>query len=249
MYYGKVRVLAGTGFKASAFSENGNIINFDSSKGSLISDEFTMMPDEYGLSKLKDVSANDFITYDGDTNKIDINPKDNYGKQVNKEDYINYNPEDNKAEYLSSLEGAGFDIKISNIRTKDFSTENINYSSKNSYIRLENVDGYIVYQWEVTEGVTTENIEIPEDLKLANGKYVLKVSLANYAEEGKTEMVSTAEYDNIFVYDYSDKMTEAFGINSVSTKINFTAKDEYENTEVLHMKVLKKQVIIISREH
>lgn len=62
-------------------------------------------------------------------------------------------------------------------------------------------------------------------------KYVLKVSLANYAEEGKTEMVSTAEYDNIFVYDYSDKMTEAFGINSVSTKINFTAKDEYENTE------------------
>lgn len=231
MYYGKVRVLAGTGFKASAFSENGNIINFDSSKGSLISDEFTMMPDEYGLSKLKDVSANDFITYDGDTNKIDINPKDNYGKQVNKEDYINYNPEDNKAEYLSSLEGAGFDIKISNIRTKDFSTENINYSSKNSYIRLENVDGYIVYQWEVTEGVTTENIEIPEDLKLANGKYVLKVSLANYAEEGKTEMVSTAEYDNIFVYDYSDKMTEAFGINSVSTKINFTAKDEYENTE------------------
>lgn len=53
-----------------------------------------MMPDEYGLSKLKDVSANDFITYDGDTNKIDINPKDNYGKQVNKEDYINYNPED-----------------------------------------------------------------------------------------------------------------------------------------------------------
>lgn len=70
-----------------------------------------MMPDEYGLSKLKDVSANDFITYDGDTNKIDINPKDNYGKQVNKEDYINYNPEDNKAEYLSSLEGAGFDIK------------------------------------------------------------------------------------------------------------------------------------------
>ena len=37
--------------------------------------------------------------------------KDNYGKQVNKEDYINYNPEDNKAEYLSSLEGAGFDIK------------------------------------------------------------------------------------------------------------------------------------------
>ena len=39
---------------------------------------------------------------------------------------------------------------------------------------------------------------------------MLKVSLANYAEEGKTEMVSTAEYDNIFVYDYSDKMTEAF---------------------------------------
>ena len=43
--------------------------------------------------------------------------------------------------------------------------------------------------------------------------------------------MTTETYDNIYVYNYSDKMTEAFGIDSVSTKIDFTAKDQHIDDE------------------
>jgi len=68
-----------------------------------------------------------------------------------------YNPEDYQPEYLSSLKNAKFSFKISNIRTNDFVTEDINYNSENTYIKLKNIDtGKYVYQWQLATGVTTD---------------------------------------------------------------------------------------------
>jgi len=57
----------------------------------------------------------------------------------------------------------------------------------------------------------------------------VEVSICNYVDGEAKDCISTATYDDIYLYDYSNEMTEAFGIDSVSTKINFTAKDEYGN--------------------
>lgn len=232
MYYGKVNIIAGTGFKASAFTEKGKVVNFDASKGTEIEKAFLMMPDTYGFSKTQDVLADKFTVYDAKPNSVKINAKGNYGKQVNKEDYSDYNPEDYNPEYLASLAGAAFTIDITNTREKDLATENINYGSQNTYIKLKNADsGYYVYQWDMSQGLQQENITIPEEIQLENGHYALEVSIANFIDDGDKEIVTTETYDNIYVYNYSDKMTEAFGIDSVSTKIDFTAKDQHIDDE------------------
>lgn len=232
LYYGKVRVLAGTGFKSSAFVENTNGQIFDATKGTLIEKSFVMLPEIYAFSTKQDVVVDSYKVYYDAPTKIEIIPKENYGKQVNKEDYSDYNPEDNKPEYLSSLKNAEFSISITNTRTNDFTTDDINYKSENTFIKLKNVDtDYYVYQWDFIEGVVKEDITIPEDLVLENGHYAVVVSIANVAEEGEQENISTYIYDDIFVYDYSDKLTEGFGIDSVSTKIDFTLEDSYQNAD------------------
>lgn len=234
LYYGKLNIIAGTGFKASAFVEETNSIQFDATKGSLIEKSFVMMPDTYGFSKKQDVVANNFTVYDTKPNKIEISAKDNYGKQVNKEDFANYNPDDNKPEYLSSLKDAEFSITITNTRTSDFITDDINFKSENTFIKLKNVDtGYYVYQWDFVEGVSKIDITIPEELALENGHYAVEISIANFAGEGEEEVISTCTYDDIYVYDYSNSLTEGFGIDSVSTKIDFTLKDSYLNSDRL----------------
>lgn len=233
LYYGRLNVLAGTGFKASAFQENGSSLVFDATKGSIIAKSFVMMPDTYGFSTKQDVVANTFKVYDTKPNKIDITAKDNYGKQVNKEDFTNYNPGDNGAEYLSSLKDAEFSIKLTNTRTNDFITDDINFKSENTFIKLKNVDtGYYVYQWNFVEGVVKADITIPEELVLENGHYAVEVSVANFAGEGEEEIITTYTYDDIYVYDYSKQLTEGFGIDSVSTKIDFTLEDAYQDAEI-----------------
>ena len=231
-YYGKLNVMAGTGFKASAFEWGTGTVKFDASKGKLIKDSFVMIPDMYSLSDTQDIELNLHHIYSRKALKVELTAKGNYGQQVDKRLCYQYNPEDYQPEYLSSLKNAKFSFKISNIRTNDFVTEDINYNSENTYIKLKNVDtGKYVYQWQLATGVTTDEITIPEDLKLENGHYAVEVSICNYVDGEAKDCISTATYDDIYLYDYSNEMTEAFGIDSVSTKINFTAKDEHGNDE------------------
>lgn len=233
-YYGRLNVMAGTGFLSSAFSDWGtDVIKFDSSKGYMDEDSFIMIPDTYALSDKQDVEYNMYTEYTYKAVNVTIDARGNYGQQVDKSLCYNYNPESNKPEYLSSLKGAGFSINISNIRTNDFVTEDIDYDSENTYIKLKNVDtGYYVYEWELTEGVTDIDITIPDDLTLENGHYAVEVSIGSYVTEGDAKhKTATAVCDDIYLYDYSDKMTEAFGIDSVSAQVSFTAGDEYEDSE------------------
>ena len=149
--------MAGTGFKASAFEWGTGTIKFDASKGKLIKDSFVMIPDMYSLSDTQDIELNLHHIYSRKALKVELTAKGNYGQQVDKRLCYQYNPEDYQPEYLSSLKNAKFSFKISNIRTNDFVTEDINYNSENTYIKLKNVDtGKYVYQWQLATGVTTD---------------------------------------------------------------------------------------------
>ena len=230
-YYGKVHVMAGTGFKAAAFTINGNGFEFEKTKGKFTEKSFYMMPEYYGFSNKKDVEGLSFKQYYAAANKIDIVPKGDYGKHLSMGDISNYNPEDNGTEYLTTLAGASFEINISNKRTKDFITDDIDYDSDDTYIKLKNVDtNEYVYSWTVEPGqAKIQGITIPDvnELKLDNGHYALEVSLSSFSDENNKAIVNKEIYDNIYLKNYNDEMTEAFGVDKITTNAEFTAKDEY----------------------
>lgn len=248
-YYGEVNVIAGTGFVGSAFSNWDNYgFKFDASKGSLITDSFTMITDTYALSdKLPIDNIYTIGITEGNPISVKLTPQGNYGVQSDTS-VDGYNPEDNGAEYLSGIGGAKFKLNISNSATDIYALHCIDFSSKDTYLRLKNVDsGNIVYEWDLAKEIAAKKasqeysqeygipgeleIEIPEELVLENGHYAVEVSIRNHLSDSMAadNKVSKSSCDDIYVYDYSTMMTEAFGIDSVTTKIDFSVNDEYEN--------------------
>lgn len=236
-YYGNVTVAAGTGFKSSAFATNGNKKTFDASKGKLVTKTFTMTPDEYGFSDKKDVKTGSYQVDDTPANTMVIRTKDNanYGQQVKREDFGDaYNPEANGAEYLSSLAGAEFEIIFANQRTGDFVMDDIDCASPNTSISLKWTQGDLeteVYRWNVTPGKSTQAVKIPEGLTLPNGQYKLEVSVSNKQGDSAEPIITTEQYDNIYLFNYDDAMTEAFGISKVTGSIHFAAEDPYQEAD------------------
>lgn len=248
-YYGKVNVIAGIGFMGNAFSYDDweyRTFKFDASKGSLINESFLMITDTYALSDKRPIDSIS-IWYDPTSNQISasVTPQGNYGVQTDTS-VDGYNPEDDKPEYLSSIGGAKFKINMTNAATDDYALKCINFNSKDTYLKLKNVDtGNYVYEWDLAKEIASQKasqeslpeygipkefeITIPEDLALKNGHYAVEISIRNLMDDSKSEeeKITKATYDDIYVYDYSDMMTEAFGFDSVTTKIEFSATDKY----------------------
>ena len=248
-YYGKVNVIAGIGFMGNAFSYDDweyRTFKFDASKGSLINESFLMITDTYALSDKRPIDSIS-IWYDPTSNQISasVTPQGNYGVQTDTS-VDGYNPDDNGAEYLSSIGGAKFKINMTNAATDDYALKCINFNSKDTYLKLKNVDtGNYVYEWDLAKEIASQKasqeslpeygipkefeITIPEDLALKNGHYAVEISIRNLMDDSKSEeeKITKATYDDIYVYDYSDMMTEAFGFDSVTTKIEFSATDKY----------------------
>lgn len=251
-YYGEVNVIAGTGFMGTAFSgwtDSGSTgFRFDASKGSLITDSYVMVTDTYALSDK--LPIDDIYTIgitEGNPLSVKLTPQGNYGVQSDTS-VDGYNPEDNGAEYLPGLGGAKFKININNSATDIYALHCIDFSSRDTYLRLKNVDnGNIVYEWNLAKEIAAKKasqessqefgipneleIEIPEELVLENGHYAVELSIRNHLSDSMAEddKIAKASCDDIYVYDYSAMMTEAFGIDSVTTKIDFSVNDEYEN--------------------
>lgn len=236
-YYGNVTVAAGSGFKSSAFATSGNKKTFDATKGKLVTKTFTMTPDEYGFSDKKDVKTGSYQIDRTPANTVTIKTKDNanYGQQVKREDFGDaYNPEANGAEYLSTLAGAAFDISFANQRTSHFVMDDIDYASPNTYICLKQTEGdkeTEVYRWNIIKGKSSQTVEIPEGLTLPNGQYKLEVSVSNKQGNSAEPVITTEQYDNIYLYNYDADMTEAFGISKVTGSIHFAAEDPYQGAD------------------
>ena len=248
-YYGKVNVIAGTGFIDGACQNwMATSCSFDANQGSWIEKSFVMISDSYALSDKLEI--NDYYTFDVKKDNpiaITVTPQEDYGVQSDTS-IEGYNPDDNGAEYLSSIGGAKFTINITNAATDTYASKCINFDSKDTYLKLKNVDtGNYVYEWDLAKVIASQKaaqeslpefgipkeleITIPEELELENGHYAVEISIRNRmsdsVEDGKK--TSKATYDDIYVYDYSDMMTEAFGFDSVTTKIEFSVADKYAN--------------------
>lgn len=248
-YYGKVHVIAGIGFMGNAFSYDDweyRTFKFDASKGSLIDESFLMITDTYALSDKRPIDSIS-TWYHPISNQISVSvtPQGNYGVQTDTS-VDGYNPDDNGPKYLSSIGGAKFKINMTNVATDAYALKCINFDSKDTYLKLKNVDtGNYVYEWDLAKEIASQKasqdslpeygipkdleITIPEDLALKNGHYAVEISIRNLMDDSKEEdeKISKATYDDIYVYDYSGMMTEAFGFDSVTTKIEFSATDEY----------------------
>lgn len=247
-YYGKVNVIAGAGFRDVAFSAKWNYrdFTFDASKGSLITESFIMVTDTYALSdKLPIDTIYTIGITSGNPISVKLTPQGNYGVQSDAS-IDGYNPEDNGPEYLSSIGGAKFKINITNSATNTYALKCIDFNSKDTYLKLKNVDtGNYVYKWDLAKVIASKKasqessvefgipaeleIEVPEELVLKNGHYAVEVSIRNHISDSMAEdnKISKATCDDIYVYDYSNMMTEAFGFDSVTTKIDFSVDDEY----------------------
>lgn len=248
-YYGEVHVIAGIGFMGNAFSYDDweyRTFKFDASKGSLINESFLMITDTYALSDKRPIDSIS-TWYHPTSNQISVSvtPQGNYGVQtdIGKE---GYNPEDDGPKYLSSLGGAKFKINITNAATDAYASKCINFDSKHTYLKLKNVDtGNYVYEWDLAKVIAAQKasqesspefgvpkeleITIPEELALKNGHYAVEISIRNRVDDSKEEdeKIAKATYDDIYVYDYSNMMTEAFGFDRVTTKIEFSAADKH----------------------
>lgn len=248
-YYGEVHVIAGIGFMGNAFSYDDwayRTFKFDASKGSLINESFLMITDTYALSDKRPIDSIS-TWYHPTSNQISVSvtPQGNYGVQTDtgKE---GYNPEDDGPKYLSSLGGAKFKINITNAATDAYASKCINFDSKDTYLKLKNVDtGNYVYEWDLAKVIAAQKasqesspefgvpkeleITIPEELALKNGHYAVEISIRNRVDDSKEEdeKIAKATYDDIYVYDYSNMMTEAFGFDRVTTKIEFSAADKH----------------------
>ena len=51
------------------------------------------------------------------------------------------------------------------------------------------------------------------------------MSLSSFSDENNKAIVNKETYDNIYLKNYDDEMTEAFGIDKITTNAEFTAKD------------------------
>lgn len=246
-YYGKVHVIAGTGFRDVAFTDwDFRDFTFDASKGSLIEDSFLMVTDTYALSDKRSIDSIR-IWHQPTSNQISVSvtPQDNYGVQTDT-GVDGYNPEDDGPKYLSSIGGAKFKINITNAATDTYALKCIDFDSQDTYLRLKNVDtGNYVYEWDLAKVIAAKKasqeslpefgipkeleIQIPEELVLENGHYAVEISICNHVNASLEEdnKISKATCDDIYVYDYSGMMTEAFGFDRVTTKIKFSATDEY----------------------
>ena len=196
-----------------------------------------MTPDEYGFSDKKDVKTGSYQIDRTPANTVTIKTKDNtnYGQQVKREDFGDaYNPEANGAEYLSTLTGAAFDISFANQRTSHFVMDDMDYASPNTYICLKQTEGdkeTEVYRWNIIKGKSSQTVEIPEGLTLPNGQYKLEVSVSNKQGNSAEPVITTEQYDNIYLYNYDADMTEAFGISKVTGSIHFAAEDPYQGAD------------------
>lgn len=246
-YYGKVHVIAGTGFIDDACVDwAATNCSFDASRGSLIEKSFVMISDSYALSDKLEI--NDYTTFyvkEDNPIGVTVTPQGDYGKQSDTS-VDGYNPDDDGPEYLSSIGGAKFAIDISNAATDTYASKCIDFDSKDTYLQLKNVDtGNAVYEWDLAKVIASQKdsqeslpefgipkeleITIPEELVLENGHYAIEISIRNRMSDNVEDekKTSKATFDDIYVYDYSGMMTEAFGIDSVKTKIEFSVADKY----------------------
>lgn len=232
-HYGYLNIMAGTGFTTAAFESSGsNTEYFYADKGQFIEKTMLMLPDQYALSTTRDVKNEGYNTYSRYSHIAHFKPDKDYGRWFDRSSVVDYNPEKYGPEYPTTLADAQFEIEITNSRTDEFITDDINFDSENTCVRLKSVEtGKYVYQWKLTEGIAKQLITIPKDLKLDNGQYVLEVSLANYLKDPESNVLIYT-YENIYIYNYDNEMTEAFGIDTVTTNVSFTAPEEYTDAHI-----------------
>ena len=112
--------------------------------------------------------------------------------------------------------------------------DDIDYASPNTYICLKQTEGdkeTEVYRWNIIKGKSSQTVEIPEGLTLPNGQYKLEVSVSNKQGNSAEPVITTEQYDNIYLYNYDADMTEAFGISKVTGSIHFAAEDPYQGAD------------------